>query len=525
MNSCSSILSKLLSSNLPPEPLERGPLQAEVDRLKSKALSLRAQLQECEELLQKHQTVLSIVRKISLDVWGIVFSFVLPDCSTREDWQELLNLSLVCKDWHQAVQFAHRFSTHLKIEDCELDYGKAMSRLRRATEGRTLEIVVTWPCKFHHDPKEGGSIISRPDGRGGECVFSTPALLRLMTEGPVLDSLSFHGVSPPCYQDLLNHIATSDLASSPWGSLTKFAVYFGSVWNQSPVFGPESIAVPPRITSLRFKLPNPKSFRIEAHSLPLLIQPSILERLTTFSLEWRWSEFDATMLLNALPHCANLDTLVLNFGDCSWSCKDGPKAVLLPKLRELQLTECEDSLKFLNFIDAPRLVCLNLHIGTATRPDDLSSFITKQFARSQGALYVTLRVFRSFFSNWDIPDFLQHVPHIARLILDGCVSMPEDEEDPDFFQDLNSYCKHSLSDLKVLEIFGLPREFPIGWVEDYIFSRRKERADDGLKTVVVKYDPDGMSDSESGSVKSLKPVKRIVKRMRNTGVSFSVEYS
>ncbi|KAJ2919434.1 hypothetical protein MD484_g1003, partial [Candolleomyces efflorescens] len=311
-------------------------------------------------------------------------------------------------------------------------------------------------------------------------------------------------------------MATYDLAGSPcpWGSLTKFAISFDSVLEDAVVLGPESIALPPRITSLGLRLPNARNIKIETHSPPLLLQPSILERLTTLSLKWLRDEFDGTMLLNALSHCADLDALDLSFGNCAWSCTDDPKALMLPKLRELRLKECKDALKFLKFIDAPHLACLNLHIGAVTPPDDLSSFISKQFARSQGALNVTLRVFYAMFeSEWDIPDFLQHVPHVARLILDYCVSLPEDD-DADFFESLKCY---SLSDLKALEIFGLPREFPIEWVEDYILSRRAERAHDGLKTVIVKYDPDEVP--ESGTVKLLK----LVERMRNTGVSFCVE--
>jgi hypothetical protein len=194
----------------------------------------------------------------------------------------------------------------------------------------------------------------------------------------------------------------------------------------------------------------------------------------------------------------------------------------LPKLRNLQVAEPQgDSLKFLKFISTPALIRLDVHIRQEVKPDTLSSFITR-FTRSQGTLHVSLRVFRrGGYSEWDIPKFLRHVPHVIHLILDHCVSPPEDlrciKNGPDFFSSLGFH-KNTLPHLKVLEIFGLPPEVPIQWLEMYIDSRRREYADDGLKTVVVKFGPIWLPDNcEVGSLES-------IERLRNEGLSVCVEH-
>jgi hypothetical protein len=124
-------------------------------------------------------------------------------------------------------------------------------------------------------------------------------------------------------------------------------------------------------------------------------------------------------------------------------------------------------------------------------------------------------------SEWNTPEFLRHIPHVTHLILDRCVPPPKDlhciKNGPDFFWSLGFY-KNTLPHLKVLEIFGLPAEIPIEWLENYINSRRREYADDGLKTVVVKFDYTGLP--ESCTVRSLEPIERL----RNAGLSVCVEH-
>ncbi|KAJ2911687.1 hypothetical protein MD484_g8728, partial [Candolleomyces efflorescens] len=115
MNASNSTLLHFLSNNCPPGPIENGTLRAEVERLKIKIATLRKQLGECEELLGKHEIVLSSTRRIPLDVLGLIFSFVLPDCSSEAQWKELTNYSLVCKTWHQAVHGAYSFTSQLRV--------------------------------------------------------------------------------------------------------------------------------------------------------------------------------------------------------------------------------------------------------------------------------------------------------------------------------------------------------------------------------------------------------------------------
>ncbi|RXW11494.1 hypothetical protein EST38_g14361 [Candolleomyces aberdarensis] len=498
MSPCSSILENLITNNCPPGPLETGPLQAEVGRLKSKILALQSKLQEYEDLLRKHQAVLSVVRRIPPEVLGIVFSFALPDCSTREDWQELTNLSLVCKDWYQAAKLAHRFTSHLQVEETEVNYESVMSWSRRATVGRILQITTTgWSCPGDH--------CGWDDEAKSACSFTRPALLLLLAEGPALDHLILKYVRRRCFQHLLRLLAAIDASTSfrPWDKLKTLTLHFlpeGHDDTIIPSMIPGFIDVPPCVTSLNLQLPVPELAKFRAHSPPLFVQPSAFERLTSFSFKWQSYDHDGKILLAALAHCTNLETLAIHFKSNPWSCTDSStiEIVKLPKLRKLKVTKpYDDSLEFLNFINAPALECLDVHLRYAVKPDSLSSFITEQVARSQNALYVSLRVSRAGGNEeWDIPQFLQHVPHVKHLILDSCISAPKDSKTykANFFQLLSDY-DNTLTHLQVLEARNLPPEIPLYSIYQYIESRRQERADDGLRSLIVKYSPMLLPDS------------------------------
>jgi hypothetical protein len=128
---------------------------------------------------------------------------------------------------------------------------------------------------------------------------------------------------------------------------------------------------------------------------------------------------------------------------------------------------------------------LDVHIREEVKPDILSSLITQRVTRSQDALHVSLSI--TYGQDWDIPKLLWRVPYVTHLKLDRCLDAPKNSRNgADFFYFLGLY-KNTLSHLKVLEIVELPPEIPLSSIEQYIDLRRRERADDGLKTLVVNY--------------------------------------
>jgi hypothetical protein len=283
---------------------------------------------------------------------------------------------------------------------------------------------------------------------------------------------------------------------------------------------PESIDVPPCITFLDLELPDPRCVKIGANTPPLLIPLSTFEQLTSFSLKWEWYPHDGKALLTALAHCASLETLAVNFESGKWHCTDRSKVVKLPKLRKLKLVEPQqDSIEFLDFIDTPALTHMDIHLDEEVKPDTLNSFIAKQSTISQGIGHIRVSCMGG---GWDICEFLQQVPHVTHLTLDCCIMPPDGlgrpvTNGPDLFHRL-SYAKNTLPHLKVLEIFDLSPELSLSWLEDYINSRREEYADDGLKTVVVRFDPIWVPDSCTES--SLYSIEV----MRGVGLSVCVEF-
>ncbi|KAJ2919383.1 hypothetical protein MD484_g1016, partial [Candolleomyces efflorescens] len=516
MNPCASILSQLMSNNSPPEPLDAGSLRAEADRLRRVISAQREKLRKNEELLRKHETVLSVTRKVPADVWGIIISFVLPACNTKQDWQELSRLNLVCKDWYQAAHYAHRFSSRVRVAGADLDYDKVLSWSRRATEGTFLEIGRKLPCPLHSDQS------GRKDTF--KCTFDRPALLRLMAEGPVLDHLCFDNVEAGCYKHLLDLLASkgTGISSRLWNNLKKLTLRL-RLERAITAVEPELIDLPPCITYLDLALSEPVTW-IDIGVSPLPISPSAFKLLTTFSLQWDWDHYDGKVLLDALSHCANLDTLALNFESGKWSCKGSPEpqAVTLPSLHSLKLTKPNNgSIEVLKFIHTPALVRLNLHIASEIPSSTLSSFVKEQFTTSQGALHVTLRA--SYVGrNWNVLTLLQQVPHINHLILDGCVTpipnhIRRTRGDPEFFDSLGDE-KNVLVHLKTLEILNLVPEISVWQVANYISARKRQYPDDGLETVIVKYRSANLP--MSCTVHSLYEIER----MRKAGLSVLVEH-
>ncbi|KAJ2920117.1 hypothetical protein MD484_g260, partial [Candolleomyces efflorescens] len=235
-----------------------------------------------------------------------------------------------------------------------------------------------------------------------------------------------------------------------------------------------------------------------------------------------WEEQDGSSLLLALSHCTNLETLTLNFASSEWSCAKGSKAVILPKLREFKFAKPqEDSLKFLNFINTPRLAHLDVFLRHPIKHHTLSSFITRQADRSQdtGGLAVSLQVsfyagdpgdeidngdeWDTHFEEWDIPRFIRKIPNITHLTLSNCIPAPKDRKnEDDFFGYLGCWDPETLPHLRHLKILHFPPTYPLISVEMFAEGRQ-------LDSLVVKYDSVRLPDSCEGEAAQLAEKMRL----------------
>ncbi|KAJ2915593.1 hypothetical protein MD484_g4834, partial [Candolleomyces efflorescens] len=509
MSLCSSILS-LLSTNSAPGPLEAAPLRAEVERLTNKISSLRAELQEYEGLLRKHQTALSIIRRVPLDVLATIFSFVLPDCSTRQDWQVAKNLSLVCKDWHYVGHHFHRPSSTLHLMESKVDYDLVMAWSRRVggvAGGRTLTVESVngsrncSVCPRH--PEDDDEV------KDARCAFATPALLRLMLEGPILEHLRFTYVEIRCYQHLLDLIASSGASSNArtWNNVKRFTLHIHEVW--TPPSAILAADVPPGITSFDFKPPR---LTFAVNCPPLLIPLTAFERLTSFSFSWHWVEYSGEALVTVLAHCANLETLTLDFQDQeSWLYPDHSEVVKLPKLWKLKITQPnDDSIKLLNLLDTPALTHFEIDLGfCSVNTDVVKSFLSQSSAISQGVGHAGL----SFpWASLNFAEFLQRVPYFTHLRVHSYF------EGTNLFPCL-SRARDTLSRLKVLEISDFPIEMSmIQSLASYIILRQNDRAQNALTTVSVKF------QSTLRLLGCVNSSKKAIELLESAGTSLAVEF-
>ncbi|KAF5334329.1 hypothetical protein D9611_014172 [Ephemerocybe angulata] len=111
-------ISYLLDSNTPPKAVEIPVVEARICDLIGKITELRKLEVEVTVELERHQSILSPVRRVPRGALGHVFTFLHPyeegekvrNAAGRKDF---LRLSLVCKLWRDATLVTHELWTGL----------------------------------------------------------------------------------------------------------------------------------------------------------------------------------------------------------------------------------------------------------------------------------------------------------------------------------------------------------------------------------------------------------------------------
>ncbi|KAJ2935363.1 hypothetical protein H1R20_g1731, partial [Candolleomyces eurysporus] len=422
--------------------------------------------------------------------------------------QQLLYMTLVCKTWCQAARVTHELWSSFSLDT----YSPASSPAHEA--------VTSWLSRSGDLPKslqvDGFDCshckdFQRDDGDFW-CPIIHPELVKLLSEGPVLNHLSLMCPLPLCYKKLCER-----LHPSLWNPINSLSIRIEEGPNEMTEgeVRSNSFDIPPDVTSLEIDMGH--VFNFGSPGLPLGISPSVYARLKAFSFGGAtWG--DARALLQALHHCKSLEIMTINFGQ-GWGMFDGgghrtAGSVSLPNLRTLRLqhTWKTDIFK-----------CLMLHA--------LTELVVRGEEHEAGYFWwgfpnpelrcPNLRIFRFYTPRavdpLELAATLKNLPHLIELTLSRAVSdryvgkEDLDEvieqwhrhgEEPearmrDVFQILHSWDqKHGASrvlpSLQVLEILGLPGNYDFSHVCKYISARLRDprsQASDTLKKLTVTFLP------------------------------------
>lgn len=356
-------LLSLIASDTLPNASETELLQYEMAMMNIELASLRTRAEEVEKLLVQCQAAAAPIRRVPLEILGEVFAFALPKFMDWEGRVMLVNYALVCKTWRHASLLKNELWSQVCIG------WDTSFPLRYAA-------VSSWYNRSGHFPKALElDDFGRESGRcpGERCLFSDPAVLQLLLEGPEIHRLSLLTIGLECLQHLLERIDRQPPGtSSPcqWRQIAQLDIIFdvSPSWSRHTESPQTLLARLPPVSSLRLFLPDSERFAMEAGTVdpagPLDMPTAFLEGLS--SLSWS-SEWSGSAWLQTLQGCANLTHLTFDSGaSLSLSPEEGLMATL-PSLRALRLQNASTSVPILNFLVTPVLHSLDMGFGVKYR--------------------------------------------------------------------------------------------------------------------------------------------------------------
>ncbi|KAF6744977.1 hypothetical protein DFP72DRAFT_1077881 [Ephemerocybe angulata] len=327
------------------------------------------------------QGVLSAIRRIPLEILGVIFTEVLPFVLNHDGRNELLNLVLVCKRWREACLITKRLWSSITIKACWCRSDLTSLPWVHKHEELSYKKMVAWLGRSGTIPKVVRYIATElyylcGDGHH-RCHTTHPALIQLMNEGPPIAHFTLCISSTRCFRTWITSMADAS-ASSPWVTLKSFSLSFieksASSWDDFE--GHRSIfALLPAVQVFRLYLPDHDDafFSQEtAEETPLHLQSGFMRRLTEFSIRWDWG---GPSLFNALRDCASLVilTIDLNYGKPRWNANslDGMTPLELPNLHRFALRRAGSDI--LDLLKTPLLEHLDMEFNVdGTESDGVS---------------------------------------------------------------------------------------------------------------------------------------------------------
>lgn len=355
-------IAHFLFTNDLPNLSETIALREEVEVLRPKISSLRAQLTELEDRLFRCNSALSQIRTLPQEVIGTVFDFALDAVPPSKRRSTLLQLGKVCKMWNEEAHNPTRWAEATieltddlnspTYEEMELQFKYARDCPRTITiRGRD--------CRCQWD---------RP------CQWGSSAVMQLLLGCPVLKRLALLPPSLQCFQKFQESFEAAIKKSPPTSlSIQSFAVDIPSAALQQVPGATNELVLGglmmllPSLTSLSISLPLSDDSAIIR--LPML--GSTLGNLTRLNVKCYWNTLD---ILNALRHCQNLQSLLLDYhGSSAETSKDDICDIILPRLHTFDVTMPGSSASstILPRLVLPALADLRLFVNKLQRLDAL----------------------------------------------------------------------------------------------------------------------------------------------------------
>jgi hypothetical protein len=476
-------LSYFLSNNAVPNICEAASIRVEIDYLAAHISRLRSKLKKLEKQFWSYSVMLSPVRRVPAEVWGEIFTFVIPDDVLEEQKRcQLVDLQLVCRAWRDAARLQHRLWSGLYIS------------LRQTIPLKKIEC---WFSRSGSTPKSLQVFVPGHgdcENEGSPCRSHSPALATLLAEER-LDRFSLTCKGPQCFHNILNALKTvkATLYGCAWDYLNFIALKFTEEWNESPDPSKSMFfRLPPNVTSFELELPSRyDAFGSEADSAmtPLHIPPSFLVQLSSLSLRCDWQGLQ--WLECVLPLCTNVQTLKFDFlGLESWehdTSSDETRVqqrlrsgFLLPQVRTLYLQNLvADShpMDILSLILTPQLVDLDIGFHRNDPEDSdwkLAEHILAFVKRSNcGASLRCFRLRHVQLKAGELAHTLRALPLLTHLTLEDIVMIEMENGDP--FYLLKTDAQPSLSRLETLELLHFRPNLCHNFLQSFLQSRRPHR--------------------------------------------------
>ncbi|KAF5309606.1 hypothetical protein D9611_013980 [Ephemerocybe angulata] len=375
--------SALLSSNYPPNALEKATIERDIIEL--------------EDRLSRMRSAVSPVRSLLPEILGQIFeSAVMVQDAPQErvDSARVVDLSLVCKAWRAAAELTHSLWADVLIaKPGPQTFDKVVAWMGRAgTTPKTLRIRLSNPnfcCLRGHLSAWG-----QPDPL---CVLDAAPLLELLTEGLQLDTFEISVRSSFCLRLLLLRAQEATSKGSPWMSLRSLDLRIcdqdpervWGYWNWQEPPDPDSMFnhLPSSLTSLRIRFPSESPpqftnvFRPETpfrrYYIPINIPASTLRNLISITIACDW---EGPQIARLLQYCTRVEYLDIDY-ETGWGqlwTREAtafawyglPPRLHFPELRTLKVHHIPSCAAghVLHFIDAPALS--RIHVGIKEVKDE-----------------------------------------------------------------------------------------------------------------------------------------------------------
>ncbi|KAF6744999.1 hypothetical protein DFP72DRAFT_1077899 [Ephemerocybe angulata] len=386
----------------------------------------RARLEASELEVLRYRSILSPVRRLPLEIVGEILLLVTPFTAGNLERARLLDLTTVCKHWRQAALATHRLWNGLSVHGTtpQCAYDKILLWFRRAG---------AIPKSLHYEAPSLPCDCDDSDTLR-ECQATSPLLVHLLSEGPLLQHLKLNISKPGCLRNVMTAIQAYESQNHPekrpWDSLQSINLVFGAgaQWGE-PIDPKETMfsSLPP-VKAFRIQLPAPwSSFTYNDDSRAALPHSAtiFISRLTTFTVKW---DCAGLKLFDLLRHCSNVETLTIDFAYRSPirelrhtpAFKALARAPLtLPKVTELRLRHTNTDI--LVYLTTPALTSLDLGLNADLRECDqfvrnVSSFLLRSSAM---ATVQHLRVHMLTIGVIPLRSLLYKLTALRRLTLDS----------------------------------------------------------------------------------------------------------